>query len=94
MFGFVLIYILNARVMYRIDVRGLPRERVAAAAAAYRVLLEQQGCRVRGEKKDPGKGSATFIFHGVRHVTREHLEDLLETKIDASLKGSIDWEVD
>ena len=93
-FGFVLIYILNARVMYRIDVRGLPRERVAEAAAAYRVLLEQQGCRVKGEKKDLGKESVTFIFRDARHVTREHLEDLLETKIDASLKGSIDWEVD
>lgn len=93
-FGFVLIYVLDARVIYRIDVRGLPAERVADAAAAYRGLLEQKGCHIRNEKKDPGKERVTFIFHGARDVTREELEDLLEEKIDAPLKGSIDWEVD
>ena len=92
-FGFVLIYILDARVTYRIDVRALPLERVAEAAAAYRGLLEQQGCRIRSEKKDPGKERVTFIFQSARHVTRQHLEDLLETKIDASLKGSVNWEI-
>ena len=93
-FGFVLIYILDARVTYRIDVRGLPAERVTQAAAAYRGLLEQQGCRIRNEKKDPAKERVTFIFHGARDVTREQLENLLETRIEAPLKGSIDWEVD
>ena len=93
-FGFVLIYILEARVTYRIDVRALPTEHVAEAAAAYRGLLEQHGCRIRNEKKDPGKERVTFIFHGARHVTRHQLEDLLETKIDATLKGSVDWEID
>jgi hypothetical protein len=27
-------------------------------------------------------------------VTRRQLEDVLETNIDASLKGFLDWEVD
>lgn len=93
-FGFVLIYILEARVTYRIDVRALPSERFAEAAAAYRGLLEQEGCRIRNEKKDPGKDRVIFIFHSAGNVTREQLEDLLESKIDASLQGSIDWEVD
>lgn len=93
-FGFGLIYILDAHATYRIDVRGLPTERVAEAAAAYRGLLEEQGCLIRNEKKDPGKQRITLIFHGSRHVTRETLEDVLNKKIDASLKGSVDWEVD
>ena len=93
-FGFVLIYILEARVTYRIDVRALPSERFAEAAAAYRGLLEQAGCRIRNEKKDPGKERVILIFHSARDVTRQQLEDLLESKIDASLQGSIDWEVD
>ena len=93
-FGFVLIFILDARVTYRISVRGLPAERIAQAAAAYRTLLEKQGCRMRNERKDPEKRRVTFIFHAAHHVTRQHLEDLLETKIDASLKGSIDWEME
>lgn len=93
-FGFVLIYILEARVTYRIDVRALPSGRFAEAAAAYRGLLEQEGCRIRNEKKDPGKDRVIFIFHSARDVTRQQLEERLESKIDASLHGSIDWEVD
>jgi hypothetical protein len=93
-FGFVLIYVLEARITYRIIVRALPSERVAEAAAAYRGVLEQQGCRIMSEKKNPGKERVTFIFRSARHVTRHHLEELLEAKIDASLTGTIDWEID
>ena len=93
-FGFVLIYVLHARITYRIDVRALPSGRVAEAAAAYRGVLEQQGCRIMSEKKNPGKKSVTFIFRSARDLTRHHLEELVEAKIDASLTGSLDWEID
>ena len=93
-FGFVLIYVLNARITYRINVRALPPERIADAAAAYRGVLEQQGCRIMSEKKNPERERVTFIFRNARDVTRRQLEDLLETNIDASLKGFLDWEVD
>lgn len=93
-FGFVLIYILDARVTYRIDVRALPSKRVAEAAAAYRALLEEQGCRIMSEKKNPRKKRITFVFQSSRHVTYHRLEELLETEIDESLRGSVDWEVD
>ncbi len=46
------------------------------------------------EKKNPEKERVTFIFRNARDVTRRQLEDLLETNIDASLKGFLDWEVD
>ncbi len=93
-FGFVLLYVLHARITYRIDVRALPSGRVAEAAAAYRGVLEQQGCRIMSEKKNPGKKSVTFIFRSARDLTRHHLEELVEAKIDASLTGSLDWEID
>jgi predicted transcriptional regulator len=93
-FGFVLIYLLDARITYRIDVRGLSSDRVAEAAVAYRDLLEREGCRIRNETKDPGKERVTLIFHSARHVTRQHLEDVLERNIDETLKGSIDWQMD
>ena len=93
-FGFVLIYVLNARITYRINVRALPPERIADAAAAYRGVLEQQGCCIMSEKKNPERERITFIFRNARDVTRRQLEDVLETNIDASLKGFLDWEVD
>lgn len=93
-FGFVLIYVLHARITYLIDIRALPQELVAAAAVAYRSVLEQQGCRILSEKKKPEKGRVSFIFSISPRIARDHLEELLETKIDASLRGSLDWEID
>ena len=93
-FGFVLIYVLNARITYRINIRALPPERIADAAAAYRGVLEQQGCHIMSEKKNPEREKVTFIFRNARDVTRRQLEDILDTNIDASLKGFLDWEVD
>ena len=93
-FGFVLIYFLDAHITYRIDVRGLSSDHVAEAAAAYRGMLEKAGCRVRNETKDPGKERVTLIFHSARNVTRQHLEEILERNIEERLKGSIDWQMD
>ncbi|MFC1695525.1 hypothetical protein ACFL1C_05305 [Pseudomonadota bacterium] len=93
-FGFVLIYVLNTRITYRIDIRSLPKERVAEAAAAYRAVLEQQGCRMMSEKKNPDRAKVTLIFRTAGDVTFQKLEERLEAEIDASLKGSLDWEID
>jgi hypothetical protein len=93
-FGFVLIYVRDARLTYRIDVQGVNAQRLAAAAAAYRAILEQQGCRIMNEKRSPAKERVVFIFHSARSVTRQRLEELFEAKIDPVLKGSVDWEID
>jgi len=93
-FGYVLVYILDASVAYRIDIRALPSKRVAEAAAAYRALLEQEDCRIVSEKKNPGKKRVMFIFRSSKHVTHHYLQDLLETQIDESLQGSVNWEID
>lgn len=93
-FGFTLIYILDIRMTYRIVIRALAEEHIASAATAYRVVLEQQGCKIMSEKKNPRKKRITFIFQKPGSVNRDHLEDELESKIDPALRGSIDWEVD
>ena len=93
-FGYVLVYILDASVAYRIDIRALPSKRVAEAAAAYRALLEQEDCSIVSEKKNPRKKRVMFIFRSSKHVTHHYLQDLLETQIDGSLKGSVNWEID
>ena len=93
-FGYVLIYILDASVAYRIDIRALPSKHVAEAAAAYRALLEQEDCRIVSEKKNPAKKRVIFIFRSSKHVTHHYLQNLLETQIDESLKGSVNWEID
>ncbi len=93
-FGFVLIYILERNVTYRIDVRALPQERLAESAACYRELLEQNGCRVLSVKKNPDRQRVIFIVQGAAQVSFDQLQVLLDTEIDPQLKGSVDWEID
>jgi hypothetical protein len=93
-FGFVLIYVLHSSITYRIDVRALPRELVPEAALAYRRALEQRGCRIMSEKKNPAKERVTFIFRASPNITRDQLDEVLESQVDPALKGSLDWEID
>jgi hypothetical protein len=93
-FGFVLIYILDAQTTYRIDIRTLTQERIADASAAYREVLEKHGCRILSEKKNPLKERVTFIFRSNRRVERQRLEGLLDTEIDPTLRGAVDWQLD
>jgi len=94
LFGFLLIYVLDARVTYRIDVRTIPKDRVVEAAAAYREVLERNECRIMSEKKNPERARITFIFQAPSRVRQDVLESTLETQLNPSLKGTVDWEVD
>lgn len=92
-FGFALIYVLEARVTYRMQIQGLDADRLGAAAATYRSVLDRQGCRVISERRSPGKRRVVFLFQAAHGVTRQRLEELFE-KLDPTLQGAIDWEAD
>ena len=94
LFGFILIFILDARVTYLIDVEALPSKRVQEAANAYRAVLKKMNCRVLKEDKNHGKGRVSFIFQGSDRATRRQLQELFETEIDEDIRGSVDWEID
>lgn len=93
-FAFVLTYILEARVTYKIDVRLLPAQRVVEAAATYRSMLEEHGCRIISEKKNPDRQRVTFIFLSSNKFVRNRLEEAFDLRLDPTLKGAVDWEVD
>ena len=93
-FDFILTFLLEARITYRVDVRGLPLDRYTEAADAYRAVLAGRRYRVLSETKWPDKGRICFIFRSASSDTREHIEGLLDENVDASLRGSMDWEVD
>jgi len=92
-FGFLLIYLLDARFTFRIEVRALNPESVIGAAAAYREILEQQDCRIISVKKNPERGRVTFILRSARADICKNLEDHWETKIHEAYRGSVDWEI-
>ncbi len=93
-FDFVLTFVLEGRITYRVDVRGLPQDRFSEAAGAYRSILEGHRYRVLSETKRPDKGRVSFIFRSARRDTRQHIEGLFAENMDPSLRGSLDWEVD
>jgi len=93
-FAFVLVYLLETRVTYRIDIQALAPERVAESAAAYRALLEQIGCRVLSERKNPIKQRVTILVSGPNGVRRAELEKRIDEGIEGPLKGAVDWQTD
>lgn len=93
-FAFVLVYILENRVTYRIDVQALAPEFIAESAAAYRALLEQNGCRVLSERKNPIKQRVTILVSGPVGIRRDELEKKIDAGVESRLKGAVDWQTD
>jgi hypothetical protein len=94
LFSFVLIYVVDTRVTYRIAIQALAADHIVEAAESYRKVLEQRGCRIMSEKKNLTKDRVSFIFKGPRKGARNELEQALDAEIEPRLRGTVDWEVD
>ncbi|HMB74469.1 MAG TPA: MgtC/SapB family protein [Gammaproteobacteria bacterium] len=92
-FGFVLIFILHANVTFEANIRSLPPDQFAEAAAAYRSALEGLGCKIIREKKNPMKQRLGYIFLSSKFKSACDLESAVDAAIDPTLRGSIDWEI-
>lgn len=92
-FDFALVYALEARITYRIEIKALRPENVGPAADAYRAVLLQARCHIMSEKKDPAKEKVRFIFRSHGRDARERLQSQFDL-IDPALKGTLDWEID
>jgi hypothetical protein len=93
-FGWGLIYALNFRFTYRINIRAVPAKEIETVALAYRRVFEGQGCKILNERKSPEKQRITFIFRTSSKVTQAVLESSLASQLDPSLAGYVDWEID
>ncbi|MEM1411609.1 MAG: MgtC/SapB family protein [Pseudomonadota bacterium] len=94
LFGWVLIYLLEWRITYQIDIRALPNDQLAESVIAYREALESQGAKIIGERKRPGQGRARFIFRPGKGQSQEEIQDYLEREVDPALRGMVNWEID
>ena len=91
-FAFVLIYYFDTSPPFRIRIEGLPKERTADCAGAYRGILKAHGCSIIAEHHSAEKERIEFVFRLPRRSTRDRLEAELCT-IAAELRGDVDWEV-
>jgi hypothetical protein len=93
-FAFALVYVIERRVTYRVDINALDREIVAESAAAYRALLEKHGCRILSERKNLHKRRVTMLVSGPHGIRRDQLAGLVDSGIDGRLRGAVDWQTD
>lgn len=93
-FGFCLIYLLDARFTFRVDIRGLSPENVIPAAAASLKMIEQADCRIVSVKKNPERGRVAFIIQSTDSDLCQRMEETWETKIHDTYKGFVDWEIE
>lgn len=91
-FAFILVWIVDSRTTYSINVQGLHKGAVADAANAYRKELEQNGCRIIGERKNLHKHSFRLIFSGPSHMNRDEIEETFNQTVDEKHHGIIDWD--
>ena len=92
LFAFVLIYVFDTSPPFRIRIEGLPKDRTADCADAYRGVLKEQGCKIIAEHRSHEKERIEFVFRLSRRCTRDQLEAALR-RIAAELRGDVDWEV-
>ncbi len=91
-FAYGLIAALEGGTAYRVVVKGLNKETLLKSAAAYRKILDDEGCRILNEKKNFVKHTVRFTFRAPRGIDREDLEQLFEDSIPPELKGSAEWQ--
>lgn len=94
LFGWVLIYILEWRITYQIDVRALPKDRLIESVAAYRQTLKDIDCTIIGERKRPSRGRVSFIIRLGNGKSQQAIQDRLDSEVDPELRGVVDWEID
>jgi uncharacterized membrane protein YhiD involved in acid resistance len=89
--GWLLIYFLDRQSAGRLVVKGLEREAIPKAAAAYGEVLVDAGCTIIREKKNFLKGQVAFVFQAPGDLERETLEAQFEN-LPEGTRGSEDWE--
>jgi hypothetical protein len=92
-FCFVVVFILDSSVVYRVIIEQLPAEHITEAITAYRTVLEQRGCHILREKQNCGKSRVTFVLKCPRRSPHSRLDELFKSKIDKSLAGSVNWRI-
>jgi hypothetical protein len=92
LFAFALIYLFDTNPACRIRIEGLPMDRAADSAAAYRDQLKVHRCTIIAERRSLEKKRIEFVFRLPRRGRRDQLE-LALSGIAADLRGHVDWEV-
>lgn len=93
MVGWILIYFLERRTIYQIDIKGVKSKIFPDTVIAYRHALKKLKCKIINEKKNIDKSKVSFIFSSPPNMNYERLENSLRQQISEEEQGSIDWNI-
>jgi len=93
LFAFVLIFLFDSRPARLLRISEAPAGRLAECSAAYRAVLESQGCRIVSEHRSFNKNRVEFVLRVPRADARDRLHAALGA-IPDDLRAEIDWEVE
>lgn len=91
--AWILIYFLERKTLYHIEIKGLDQQLFQESIQAYRDALNQQKCNIIVEKKNVSKSKVSFIFSSPAKLRREGIENFLNKQVAPDYHGAIDWEV-
>lgn len=89
----ILIYILERRTIYQLEVKKIDEKLFTESVAAYRQALKKQKCNIIVEKKNSSKSKVSFIFNSPAKLYREDIELFLNQHVPNQNKGSISWDI-
>ncbi len=93
-FAWVLIFLLEGRPVYQLEVHEIPEGRVKQASQAYRTLLVELGCIIIKEDRTFRKHRIDYVLRAPRNQRQEALHKALCERIPPDVRGEIDWEVE
>jgi hypothetical protein len=93
-FAWVLIFLLEGRPICQLEVHEIPEGRVKEAAAAYRAVLDELGCKLIKEDKSFSKRRIDYVFRAPRRSTQAGLHKALCERVPVDVRGEIDWEIE
>ena len=88
----VLIYFLERKTLYHIQIKKLDDKLFPESVAAYRHLLIKQKCKIIVENKNASKSKVEFIFSSPAQLEPEAIEAWLDRQIADANRGVIIWE--
>lgn len=92
-FAYGLIYVLDTRITYRVNVHVAP-DKLPDSAIAYRESLESNRCRVISVRQDPLKQRIVMLVVSPPGIRQEALAAAVASQVDDPLRGVVDWQSD
>lgn len=89
----ILIYILERKTLYHIEIKKIDDQLFPESVAAYRQALKKQKCKIIIENKNLTKSRVEFIFSSPSQLDREEIEAFLDRHITEDNRGVIAWDV-